>query len=70
VPFSILGAVMPPSRASTLIRFLTTRLAFTVDELVALRDEIDAHIRKRVAILGDTAPRKTLYLPSDSLDDL
>ncbi|MGO8997641.1 MAG: hypothetical protein ACLQVI_30355 [Polyangiaceae bacterium] len=60
---------MPSPRAASIIRFLTKRLCLTVDELVELRDGLDAQIRERV---GGAPPskRRTLYLPNDSLDDL
>jgi hypothetical protein len=60
---------MPSPRASSLLRFLTKRLALSVDELIELRDGIDAHLRERVGV-PPPSKRRTLYLPTDSLDDL
>jgi alpha-glucuronidase len=62
-------ASLPSRRTSRIFEFLTKRIALSAEELVALRDEIDAHLRKRVGV-APPSKRKTLYLPTDSLDEL
>ena len=61
---------MPLSRASSLMKHLTEQLALSVEEMIDLRDQIDAHLRKRVGVPGRSPPPRTLYLPADPLDDL
>jgi hypothetical protein len=57
------------SRTSRIVAFLTQRLALSLDELIELRESIDAHIRGRVAVPPPSSKR-TLYLPNESLDEL
>jgi hypothetical protein len=57
------------SRTSRIVGFLTARLSLTLDELIELREAIDAHIRGRVAVAPPSSKR-TLYLPNESLDEL
>jgi hypothetical protein len=63
------AASISSSRADRIVSFLTTRIGLSLDELIAVRDAIDAHIRGRVAPVPPSS-RRTLYLPNDSLDDL
>ena len=53
----------------TLLRFLIDHLALSTDDLVALRDRIDAHVRER-ARRPPGEKRRTLYLPEEPLDEL
>ena len=62
-------ASLPPRRTSRILDFLTKRMALSAEELLALRDEIDAHLRKRVGV-APQSKRRMLYLPTDSLDEL
>jgi hypothetical protein len=60
---------MPSPRASSVLRFVTERLTLDVQELVEIRDGIDEFLRERLGAAPPTK-RRTLYLPTDSLDDL
>jgi hypothetical protein len=62
-------AAKAPSHASRIITFLTKRLALSAEDLLELRDAIDAHLQVRVGV-KPASGRRTLYLPTDSLDDL
>jgi hypothetical protein len=64
-----MAAARTSTRASRIITFLTKRLELSAEELLELRDEIDAAIRVRVGV-RPASGRRTLYLPMDPLDDL
>jgi hypothetical protein len=63
------AASISSSRADRIVNFLTIRVGLSLDELIAVRDAIDGHIRGRVAAAPPSS-RRTLYLPNESLDDL
>jgi hypothetical protein len=61
---------MASPSTDTLVKFVTEHLALSVEELFELRGALDAHLCKRVGAIAHERPRRTLYLPQDSLREL
>ncbi len=61
---------MASPSTDTLIKFVTEHLALSVEELFELREALDAHLCARVGVVAHERPRRTLYLPQDSLGKL
>ena len=64
---------MSSARVAMLMRFLSKDLALSVEELLELRSELDALVQEQITgRSGDPAAsrKRTLYLPTDPLDEL
>ncbi len=61
---------MASPSTDTLVKFVTEHLALSVEELFELREALDAHLCKRVGVESHERPRRTMYLPTDSLGEL